>query len=153
MFSISLVPPVKSIHSILQKNNRKGVAEQTEVPESWWTLKPVVWQNPEPYYIHWETNSQGTKTISQMKPNAKSSRSAPTPSSFASCSSPSSSSLNVSTWLSISTEKNTKKTTCTKSAAKSPNAKKSQWKSPKVSGSTKTPIWKIGLICTSTSGR
>ena len=38
MFSISLVPPVKSIHSILQKNSRKGVAEQTEVP---WKLMNV----------------------------------------------------------------------------------------------------------------
>lgn len=51
--------------------------------------------------LHWETKSQGTKTISQMKPNAKSSRSAPTPSSFASCSSPSSSSLHVSTSLNL----------------------------------------------------
>lgn len=97
-----------------QKNSRKGVAEQTEVPWKLMNVEVSCITKPGTLLytrriLHWETNSQGTKTISQMKPNAKSSRSAPTPSSFASCSSPSSSSLNVSTWLSISTEKNTKK--------------------------------------------
>ena len=52
MFSISLVPPVKSIHSILQKKTvEKERQNKQKCPESWWMLKSAIWQNQEPYYV------------------------------------------------------------------------------------------------------
>ena len=51
MFSISLVPPVKSIHSILQKKVEKERQNKQKCPESWWMLKSAIWQNQEPYYV------------------------------------------------------------------------------------------------------